>query len=286
LEKAPIFEIVIPYNVMAVLVSTFKSPNTLHLLRPRCDYIAGVGTCLYHPLDNSLDKDAKKNPHTIFWEDNDLLDQGSVVILSSFFDRVAETLKEITGHTYIVTPTYVETVKANHQRGHLDDEDAPLREKNNLMYVLHIPLTAEGRVLRVWSTNNIVNLVHTSFGRARMLRADVIHGGCYGRPGNSGLAVKFVPKSHTIENKKLLHIHDAVFPTTPDANMIHDLAWGHVKSTSLGKACPSAKYISKFKQFHAPLFRNGQDPTILAIRKNNNIEDLLIVNMFLIYYIY
>ena len=120
LADSRIFEIVVPYNIMAVLLGTFKSPDNLHHLRRRCTQISGVTKCIYYPLFKDL----------LTWEDNDLLDQSIVIELSAFFERIAATLKELTGQDYLIMPLYLETVEADHQKPHLDDDRATSREKS------------------------------------------------------------------------------------------------------------------------------------------------------------
>jgi hypothetical protein len=213
-----------------------------------------VTKCIYYPLFKDL----------LTWEDNDLLDQTLVIELSAFFERIAATLKELTGQDYFIVPLYLETVEADHQKPHLDDDRATSREKIHLAYILHLPLSAEGRVLRAWSTPHQSQSVHSPFGRAKMIQADVVHGGCYGTPGNSALAVKFVPRMHPIDPTKLAYIGDVVNPTSLGPSLIHDHAWDYTKKTSPGRICPSVRYISKLRELFPILFRNGEDPTLNA----------------------
>ena len=255
----PMFEIFIPYQVMATFLNIFKSFPTLNLVRQRAQYIGNTSkSCIHYPLDRD-----HNFQRILTWEDNDILDGTAVMHMVSFFERVCLRLQEITGHSYYTSaPSYLETERPYHQPGHLDDNRALQIPAEKLAYVLHIPLTIEGRVLRVWCNESKYYWIHTPFGRARMLRADVYHGGCYGSPGNAGLVVKFVPVGDIISDDQLGNLQSLPDPPVPPEN-VHETAWDHQKDAQPRNFCPSHKYAKAFRSACPYLFRHGNDPTLI-----------------------
>jgi hypothetical protein len=258
-STSAMFEMVIPYHVMSSLLVSFKFEPTLSWIRDRMHYISNAKPNKYYPL--YMDEKWEM----IHWEDNDLLDNTAVAHLSSYFEKVATELTSHTKLQYNILPSYLETRQPFHQRAHLDDNKATNRAKEGCIYVLHIPLTIEGRVLRVWANQDKNYLVHTPFGNARMLRGDIFHAGCYGNPGNSGLAVKFEPKGSVISVSELGHMPGGTREEPPcSANESHGLAWDVTKRLSPGCSCPSLRYAACLREAHPYLFRQENDATLIA----------------------
>jgi hypothetical protein len=92
----------------------------------------------------------------------------------------------------------IETEKAIHQPGHIDDETCAGVAKEYQPWIMHQPLCAEGRSLQVWtrSKDGVLSpsLLHIPFGSACLLRGDIFHGGCYGSQGNIGFHTQFNPR--------------------------------------------------------------------------------------------
>ena len=106
-------------------------------------------------------------------------------------------------------PGVLVTIEPTHQVPHLDfplDNISP----SELPWIVHSPLTYEGMEINIWRPKMDKKLVghhcHIPIGNMIMLRADVIHGGCYGSPGNARFHMVLMPKKHVTE----LYTDDAI----------------------------------------------------------------------------
>jgi hypothetical protein len=76
------------------------------------------------------------------------LDGTLVLIMARYFKNIADTLSVNTGFKeYHIYPSYLKTKVPCNQGVHLDDEVALTRALKDIMYILHIPLTDQGRAM-------------------------------------------------------------------------------------------------------------------------------------------
>jgi hypothetical protein len=259
-----ILELVIPYDVMATLLLTLKCNPSSSALRARAVPISTAKGCWYYPLHRG--PNGYDDIQGSQWEDNDLLDGTFVMRLASYFQKISDTLSNHTGcKEYRVYPSYLETRVPCHQSMHLDDDMAYSRELKESVYILHVPLTGQGRAMRVLpdpEQRDLERMIHTPFGRGTVLRGDLYHAGCYGSKGNCGLAVKFIPVGTEVNLYKLGNL-PGKFPGRVEPYEVHQLAWDARKSQSTGRVCPSENYTKGLKRNMPYLFRHGLDPTEL-----------------------
>ena len=70
-----------------------------------------------------------------------------------------------------------------------------------------VPLSESGSHLFIYSDDlTQKRLIFIPFGSCFMLRSDVIHGGCCGRPGNTRLQVSFIRHDMLDNFRKLGHV--------------------------------------------------------------------------------
>ena len=70
-----------------------------------------------------------------------------------------------------------------------------------------VPLSEGGSYLFIYSDDlTQKRLIFIPFGSCFMLRSDVIHGGCCGRPGNTRLQVSFIRHDMLDNFRKLGHV--------------------------------------------------------------------------------
>ena len=75
-----------------------------------------------------------------------------------------------------------------------------------------VPLSESGSYLFIYSDDLTQKwLIFIPFGSCFMLRSDVIHGGCCGRPGNTRLQVSFIRHDMIDNFRELGHINSNIY---------------------------------------------------------------------------
>jgi hypothetical protein len=107
----------------------------------------------------------------------------------------------------------VVTEKAMHQSPHLDIPGCTRLPVHQRAHVLHLPLCKEGLALQIWDDKGDgkgdqlhPKLLYVPFGMALLLRADVLHAGCYGNPGNIRFHCILKPEGMVDDGSKLEYI--------------------------------------------------------------------------------
>ena len=134
------------------------------------------------------------------WRDNTLVDNSMAYTLEVFLEKIMVAINKKTGlHSeFDSLCSLIETEKAIHQPGHIDDESCTSVPEEFPPWILHMPLCMEGRTLQIWTSDEenkmSPQLLHIPFGRACLLRGDIFHGGCYGHRGNIGFHAQINPR--------------------------------------------------------------------------------------------
>ena len=205
------YSFVVPGHVTFCMLANFKSKEVIDLHRARMTRIATAKTVLYYQLHW---RKGFKNTKTVnrTWQENDLIDNTGCYTIEVYLKNIGTAIKEATGNKteYTTLCSLLETEKAVHQAGHIDEETCERVPAEYHPWILHQPLCAEGRSLQIWIMNEEGNLapqlLHIPFGSACVLRGNVYHGGCYGNSGNIGFHAQLNPRP--AEGKYLLVLKD------------------------------------------------------------------------------
>ena len=200
-EIAPSFgyTFVVPGFVTFSMLATFKCKESVDLHRRRMNKIATAKSVFYYQLHW---REGYKNTSAMkqTWRDNTLIDNTMYYTLEGYLKSIGEAINGATGHNaeYETLCSLIETEKAVHQPGHIDDRTCDGVAGEFQPWILHQPLCAEGRSLQIWvkGENDKLSpqLLHIPFGSACLLRGDIYHGGCYGSMGNIGFHAQLNPR--------------------------------------------------------------------------------------------
>ena len=201
----------VPGHVTFCMLTNFKSKEVVDLHRQRMTRIATAKTCYYYQLHW---RKGFKNTSAVTrtWQENNSIDNTACYTLDGYLKNIGEAIQTATGNKteYTTLCSLLETEKAIHQPGHIDDETCDGVPAEYQPWILHQPLCAEGRSLQIWIMNEkgkmAPQLLHIPFGSACVLRGDVYHGGCYGTSGNIGFHAQLNPRP--AEGKCLLLIKE------------------------------------------------------------------------------
>jgi hypothetical protein len=200
-EIAPSFgyTFVVPGFVTFGMLSTFKCKESVDLHRRRMAKIQTAKSVYYYQLHW---REGYKNSSAVkrTWRDNTLIGNTMYYTMEGYLKSIEEALNLVTGNSaeYETLCSLIETEKAVHQPGHIDDKTCENVVGEYQPWILHQPLCAEGRTLQIWAKDESGKLspqmLHIPFGSACMLRGDIYHGGCYGNMGNIGFHAQLNPR--------------------------------------------------------------------------------------------
>lgn len=192
------YTFVVPGNVTYSMLITFKCKEIIDLHRRRMAKLSTAKSAFYCQLHwEEGYKDSGLVQRT--WRDNTLIDNSFYYTLDGYLKSISEAINSATGYKseYECLCSLIETEKAIHQPGHIDDETCAGVPGEFQPWILHQPLCEEGRTLQIWTKSDkgvlAPKLLHIPFGSACLLRGDIYHGGCYGSKGNIGFHAQLNP---------------------------------------------------------------------------------------------